>query len=132
MIVDASGQVMGRLSSKIAEKLLDGEEVQVVNCEDVIITGDPDNIVERYLDKKNAGDPHHGPYFPNSPDGILRRSIKGMLPMNKSRGKDAYKNLKTFPKNPLGEEGEKLAKEKGEITTNYITLAELSKSISGE
>ncbi|KXB06653.1 hypothetical protein AKJ51_03260 [candidate division MSBL1 archaeon SCGC-AAA382A20] len=132
MIVDAEGQILGRLASKVAKSLLKGEEVKVVNCDGAIITGDPDKAVEEYLGRKGKGDPHHGPYQPESPEGILRRTVRGMLPMDKSKGENAYKNLKTFPGNPLDEEGETIAKGREDITTNYITLEELSKSIGGE
>lgn len=132
MIVNAEGQILGRLTSKVAKSLLGGGEVKVVNCDGAIITGDPDKTVEKYLERKEKGDPYHGPYHPESPEGILRRTIRGMLPMDKSKGENAYKNLKTFPGNPLDEEGKSITKGKENITTNYITLEKLSQSIGGE
>lgn len=131
MIVDASGQILGRLSSNIAGKLLDGEEVTVVNAGKSIITGSPDEVVERYSKKVKSGDPHHGPYHPKKSDKIFRRSIRGMLPMDKSRGDKAFKRLDVYAGNPNGEDGEKLSKGKEDITTNYITLEELSNKLGG-
>lgn len=132
MIINAEGQVLGRLASEIAQKLLDGEKVKVVNSKEAIITGDSESIIEKYNKRKGAGDPKHGPYYPTKPENILRRTIRGMLPMKKAKGKEAYKNLKAFPKNPLDEEGSKLVKMKEDVTTNYITLGKLSQSIGGE
>lgn len=129
MIIDAEGQVLGRLASQVAKKIMDGEEVKVVNCKGAIITGDPDETVEEYLKEKNIGDPHHGPYSPQKPEGIFRRTVRGMLPMKKSKGRESLKNLKTYSRNPLGEEGEEISKGTEEITTNYITLEKLSERI---
>lgn len=129
MIVDARGRVLGRFASQVAKKLLEGEEVSVVNCEKAIITGDPDQIGKDYLEKKWAGDPLHGPYQPQRPEGILRRTVRGMLPMKKTKGVKAFKRLKTYSGNPLDEEGEKIGKSIEDVETNYITLENLSQRI---
>lgn len=131
MIVDGEDQVLGRLASEVAKKLLDGEEIAVINSEKAIITGDPEKITEKYRRKREAGDPHHGPRFPKKPDAVLKRTIRGMLPVKKAKGKKALKRLKTYSGNPLDEEGKKLSKSKKDVMTNYITLQELSKSMRG-
>lgn len=131
MIVDAENQVLGRLASNVAKKLLDGEEVLIINSEKAIITGDPKKITEKYRKKREMGDPHHGPYFPKKPDAVLKRTVRGMLPVKKPKGRQALKRLKTYTGNPMDQEGEKLSKSKKEIKTNYITLEELSKSMRG-
>lgn len=131
MIVDAENQVLGRLASEVAKKLLGGEEVIVINSEKAIITGDPAEITKKYRKKREIGDPHHGPRFPKKPDAMLKRTVRGMLPMKKSKGVAAFKKLKTYAGNPMDEEGKKLTKGKKEIMTNYITLEELSKSVRG-
>lgn len=131
MIIDAEGQVLGRLASQVAKRVMEGKEVKVVNCDKTIITGDPDETIEECLEKKGIGDPHHGPYSFENPEGIFRRTVRGMLPMKKSKGERALKNLKTYSRNPLDEEGEKISKGTEEITTNYITLEKLSERIGG-
>ncbi|MFP4115881.1 MAG: 50S ribosomal protein L13 [Candidatus Aenigmatarchaeota archaeon] len=132
MIVDAEGQVMGRLSSEIAPKLLDKEEVEVINCEKAIITGDPEKTVEKYLEKKSIGTPKHGPQTSLKPEKILKDSIKGMLPMDKGRGREAIKRLEVQRGNPGEKEGKRVSKSASELTTNYITLEKLSRKIGGK
>ncbi|HNR58089.1 MAG TPA: uL13 family ribosomal protein, partial [Methanothrix sp.] len=39
MIIDASGMILGRLSSLAASELLAGEEIYIVNAEKAIISG---------------------------------------------------------------------------------------------
>jgi len=132
MIVDGKSQVMGRLSSKVAKKLLDGEEVKVINCEKIVITGNPENSVEKYLQKKEIGDPRHGPGTSLTPENILRDSIKGMLPMDKERGREALRKLDVVQGNIEDKKGKKLSKDTSDLTTNYITLEDLSKRIGGK
>ena len=127
MIVDASGQILGRLSTEVAKILLNGEEVTIINAEKAIITGKPDEIVKRHRQRWNRGDPHHGPYYPKTPNGILRRSIRGMLPYKKPRGREAFKKLRVNVGNPENLKGEKLTKGKKDIECRYITLEDLTK-----
>ncbi|MFP4045458.1 MAG: 50S ribosomal protein L13 [Candidatus Aenigmatarchaeota archaeon] len=131
MIVNAENQVLGRLASELAQKLLDGEEIEVVNAEKAIITGKPEKTVEKYRKRKERGDPHHGPYYPGKPEAILRRTVRGMLPVKKSRGKKAFKRLKVHRGNPKDEDGEKISKDRKDVYTNYITLEDLAKRIGG-
>jgi len=131
MIVDASNQVLGRLSSEVAKKLLNGEEITIINAEMAIITGNPKDIEENFMRKKKMGDPHHGPYYPKTPNGILRRSIRGMLPYKKPRGREAFKRLKVYVGNPNNLKGEKITKEKNEIECKYLTLKKISDKLRG-
>ncbi len=132
MIVDADKQIMGRLSSSVASIILKGEEVKIINCEKAVISGRPENTVNKYLKKKEIGDPRHGPHTSLRPENILRDSIKGMLPKRKKRGKEALRKLEIVRGNPDGEEGEKIAKGTDKLTTNYITVGELSQRIGGK
>ena len=126
MIIDASGQILGRLSSEVAKILLNGEEVTIINAEKSIITGRPDEIKERYKQKWDRGDPLHGPYYPKTSDGIVKRSIRGMLPYKKPRGREALKKLRVHIGNPDNLKGEKLTKDKKDIECRYITLEDLT------
>jgi len=38
-IIDGKGAVLGRLASYVAKESLKGEEIAVVNCDEIIITG---------------------------------------------------------------------------------------------
>ena len=38
-IIDGKGAILGRLASYAAKQALKGEEIVVLNCEEVIITG---------------------------------------------------------------------------------------------
>jgi len=93
-IYDASGQILGRISTRIAKDLLKDENVMVINCEKAVISGEPKNTVRHYLERVWRGDPHHGPFFPRTPQGIFKKSVEGMLSSHKPRGREAIRRLR--------------------------------------
>jgi len=95
-VYDATNQILGRMATRIAKDLLRGEEVAIVNCEKAVLSGDPKFKERFYLERRWRGDPHHGPFFPRTPQGIVRRAIRGMLPYKKERGKKAFKRLRVY------------------------------------
>jgi len=125
MIIDGKNAVLGRLASYTAKKLLAGEEITLINAENIIITGRPNDIKTKYLAFKGRGSPQHGPFFPRQPNMFVRRVIRGMLPKEK-KGRDALKNLKVYA-GSNGMSGEQVATKL--IKTNYITVGELSKTL---
>ena len=101
VIIDGSEMVLGRLASHVAKRLLNGEKVIVVNVEKVVVTGTSKNsILERYYKKlrlrSNVNPRRHGPFIPRSPEGIFRRTVRGMLPRRKYKGRMAYRRLKVY------------------------------------
>jgi|SRR3989344_1655193 len=96
MIINAENLILGRLASYAAKKALLGEKVEIVNCENVVITGSKQEIFQEYKNKIARGNPFKGPYFPRRADMIVRRTIRGMLPRKKARGREAYKNIKCY------------------------------------
>ena len=95
-VVDAEGHVLGRLASVVAKRLLKGEVVRVVNAEKAIILGDPKEIVARYRARRRLNHPRKGPHYPRMPDGIVKRTVRGMLPYQEPRGRSALKRLRVY------------------------------------
>ena len=98
-IINAENSVLGRFSSVIAKRLLNGEKIIVVNADKGLISGDPDVLAKEYLRKykmKTKSNPLKGPFYPRKSEQILKRTIRGMLPYKKSRGKEAYSRLIVF------------------------------------
>ena len=93
MIINAENTVLGRLSSFAAKQVLLGNTVQIVNCEKAIITGNRDNIFKDYRNRQRPTDVVHKPIVPKMPDMIVRRTIRGMLPWKRDRGREAYKRV---------------------------------------
>lgn len=133
IIYDAENQILGRLASRIAKDLLRGEKVFVVNCEKAVISGNPKKISELYLQKIQRGDVKKGPFFPKTPDGIFRRTVRGMLPWKKAKGRKAFKNLKVFigiPEELKGKEFKKFeSADAKKLKCKFIYLSNLSTSL---
>ena len=97
VIIDASNLVLGRLASVIARLLLSGESVVVVNAEKAVITGARSAIIDdahAKLEIRTLGSKSKSPKHPRRPDGIVRRTVRGMLPRDKQKGKDAFSRLR--------------------------------------
>lgn len=108
VVVDAEGQVLGRLASKVAKIIRGkhkasftpnvdcGDNVIVINAEKVVLTG------AKMTDKqyvRHSGYPG-GQTFQNPeevlakyPERLVERAVKGMLPKNRL-GRALFNNLK--------------------------------------
>ncbi|AKG91706.1 LSU ribosomal protein L13P [Geoglobus ahangari] len=137
-VIDASGHILGRLSSYIAKRLLEGERIVVVNAEKAIITGSPENVFERYKEKYDRGSKEKGPYFPRHPEKIFKRTVRGMLPWKSRRGREAYRRLRVFmgvPEQLKDREFEKVdvaLYEKVSKTEKYVYLEDVSRYLGYE
>jgi large subunit ribosomal protein L13 len=133
VVVDASDCILGRVASQVAQRALDGERVAVVNAEDAVITGRENQIVEKFRKRREVGS-DQGPSYPKQPDRIFRRSIRGMLPHKKPRGREAYENVRVYLGNPYEEDGEILEGTSLDRLSNikFVSLGEISESLGAK
>jgi large subunit ribosomal protein L13 len=99
IVVNGEGHILGRLSSIVAKKLLEGDEVIVVNVEKIVVSGRKRMVVDSY--KKILGVRVHlshkwRPKRPKSPIRLFKASVKGMLPKNNKKGREALSRLKAY------------------------------------
>ena len=115
-VVDAEGQVLGRLATRIATVLRGkhkpqftphvdtGDFVIVINAEKVVLTG---KKLEQKLYRRYSGYPGGLNSQPASrvlerdPDRVIRHAVKGMLPKNRL-SRQIIKKLKVYagPEHP--------------------------------
>jgi len=134
-IIDATDNILGRLSSHVAKMLLNGEEVIIINAEKAVVTGNKEFILNDYLEKWQRGSVRKGPHYPRMPDRILRRTVRGMLPFKTSHGREAYKRLKVFIGKPDNIDESKIEKIDDAIyrkIRNKITLGEISRNLGAK
>jgi ribosomal protein uL13 len=96
LLIDGKDQIMGRLAAQVAKFALLGKHVLVINCKDIVISGDKQSIFDYYIEKKNKktrSNPKWGPFFHRIPDQFFRRTCRGMLPMKMPHGSDAFKRI---------------------------------------
>ncbi|PSQ12826.1 50S ribosomal protein L13 [Halobacteriales archaeon QS_5_70_15] len=102
LVVDARDCILGRVASQVAERVLDGQRVAVVNAERAVITGSEEDVMSVFRQRREVGS-DRGPYYPKRPDRIFKRSIRGMLPYKESRGREAFENVRVYVGNPYEE-----------------------------
>ncbi len=103
IVVDARDCILGRVASEVATRALDGERIAIVNAEHAVITGGRDDIMERYRARDAVGS-DQGPAYPKRPDRMLKRSVRGMVPHKRQRGRAALENVRVYVGNPFEDE----------------------------
>jgi len=133
-IIDADGALLGRLSAITAKRLINGEEIAVINSEKAIISGKKFTIKQRYKQKIEVGTYRKGPFFPRMPDRIVKRTIRGMIPYQTPHGRTAFKKLKCYIGIPKEFEGKKFEniKEAEKQPVDFITIEELSRYLGAK
>ena len=135
LIVEGKDAIAGRLATFVAREALHGNRVIIVDAEKVVISGKKRMLVQAWKRRYEMGAPKKGPYIHRQPDRLLRRIIRGMLPMTTTRGRDAFKRVMCH----IGKPDEfKNAKPHDEADCRklprqrFLTLAQLSKELGGE
>lgn len=133
MIIDAKDAILGRLGTYAAKQVLLGKKVEVINCEECIISGKKQAITQEYIRKLHRGAPAKGPYFYRRPEMLVKRTIRGMLPFKHSRGREAFKNLKCHIGMPDSFKNEKIIKlDSGTSklrSTDYMRIKDICKNL---
>jgi len=99
IVIDGRGHLVGRLASKVAKELLNGQRVVVVRCEQLVLSGSlfRNNLnFAEFLRKSCNTNPRK--YFKHfrQPSRMFWRSLRGMLPHKSPRGAAALQRLKVF------------------------------------
>jgi large subunit ribosomal protein L13 len=132
-IVDAKGLVLGRMASEVAKRLLNGEKIAIVNAKEAIISGKRLSIVRDKEEYLQIGHHRKGPLHPRTPEGIVKKVVRGMLPRKKPRGMEALKRLKVYTGMPEGlKDAAKItlsAADASNLRGSYIRVSDLARNI---
>ncbi len=132
-MINADGLILGRVASIIAKKLLNGENVIIVNAEKAVISGKKKSKVAEAKKFLEVGSPMKGPFHYRRPDRILRKTVRGMLPFKKPKGKNALKKLKVFISVPEDLKDQPMITLKeaqaAKLKGPYLLLSDLAKEI---
>ena len=132
-IIDAKGLILGRMSSIVAKRLLEGENIIILNAEKAAISGKRLQIINESKSFLEVGHPRKGPYHYRRPDRIVRKTIRGMLPRRKPKGIQALKRLRVYlgaPKEFENNEFQTIFEASAEkLKSPYITVGDLAKEI---
>jgi large subunit ribosomal protein L13 len=132
-LVNAEGLIVGRMCSKVAKRLLNGEEVIILNAENAVFSGKKKSKVAEAKQFLEVGAPMRGPFHYRRPDRFLRKTVRGMLPFKQPKGKSAYKRLKVFMGVPLQLKDQQMITfteaQSTKLRGPHFTLAEMAKEI---
>jgi len=132
-IIDADGLILGRMATSVAKRILNGEEIVIINAEKAILSGKKRSKLKDAIEFLSVGHPRMGPFHYRRPDKVVRKSVRGMLPFKQPKGKQAYKRLKVYmgvPSNLKDQKMETLPNAQAKkLTCPYFTVGEFSKEI---
>jgi len=130
VVVDGQGAILGRVASQVAERVLAGERVAVVNAEHLVVTGSERDVVGKFKKRTDLGS-DRGPYYPKRPDRIAKRAIRGMIPYKRQRGREAFERVRVYVGNPYDEDGEHLPDTSLDRLSNirFVELGEVSEKL---
>jgi large subunit ribosomal protein L13 len=132
-VVNGEGLILGRMCSKVAKRLLNGEQIIVVNAEKIVISGKRKSKVAEAHKFLEVGAPERGPFHSRRPDRIVCKTVRGMVPWRQPKGKNAYKRLKVFLGVPQELKDQKMETieqaNAAKLTGPHFTLGELAIAI---
>jgi len=133
-IIDAEGLILGRMASIVAKRLLQGERIDIVNAEDAVVSGKRLMVIgesKEFLEV--GGRSRKGPIHHRKPDAIVRKTIRGMLPHRKTRGREAFRKLRVHigvPRELESSASESIPDASVErLQGRYVTVGEIAKNI---
>ena len=115
--------------------MLNGDEVHIINAEEAVISGNKDSVVGEYVEKRQLNHPRKGPYYPRMPHLMLKRAVRGMIPYQKPRGREAFKRLRVDIGKPASVgDGKVEIVEKAQMNDNtkYVSLGVVSKILGAK
>ena len=128
-IIDGTNAVLGRLASYSAKQALLGEEIVILNCDKVIITGNRKNIIEDFqARKRRIGSGQKGPKHSRLAHLIVKRAVRGMLFHRSGPGKEAFRRITCYTGIPEKYKDAKKIVAGKEKRAKFIHVGELAKS----
>ena len=136
-VINGEGLLLGRLCSYVAKAALLGEEVKIVNCDKVIVSGDRKKVFANEKTKRDRkGYPLKSAKLSKLPDRFVRRAVRGMLPHKKERGLVAFKRVMCYNTVPAEFEGKTETIEKAKAdklpTLKYVKVVDICNWLKGK
>ena len=137
-IYNGENMLLGRLASAVAKDALLGEEVKVINCEKVYLSGAKRKVFAAEKERRaRRGYPLKSQKRVRLSDRYVKRSIRGMLPWKQTRGKEAFDRIMCHTGIPEElKDKSAIVLESASISKlpnrRYVTVAEIIKEIGGK
>lgn len=132
IVIDGKDLIVGRVATFAAKKALLGETIKIVNCEQMLVTGNKTFLNKESHRRRVQGTWSKGPFYFRMPDRYVRRIVRGMIPYKTVRGAEAYSRVLCYVGLPDEYKNEKsitieAAHIKKVPNLKYMTVGEISK-----
>ncbi|MCL5730449.1 MAG: 50S ribosomal protein L13 [Candidatus Pacearchaeota archaeon] len=126
-IIDGTDAVLGRIASYVARLALRGEEIRVINCENILVTGNRKVFIRGIEEKRRrVGSTQKGPKYSRKIERIVKTTIRGMLPdYREGRGREAFKRVKCYLGIPKEFEGSEMERMKKRMPKVYNKIGDI-------
>jgi len=126
-VYDGTDAILGRLGSRVARDLLKGYNVDIINCDRIIVSGDKKILVYNIAAKirMGSGSSLKGPKYPRTVDRLVKRMIRGMLPWDRTKGREAYRKLRCHISTVSVEESIKVIKLNHRKPMKHFCIADI-------
>ena len=137
MNIDAKDLRLGRLATVVAKKALLGEDVNVFNCDKVVITGSRSMIEAKARQRREMGTHSTGPFHHRVPFKYVKRAIRGMLPYKKVKGRTAFDRIMWYNNIPAEFQDKKIetipeAHVDSSMAAKFMYVKEICKFMGGK
>jgi large subunit ribosomal protein L13 len=131
IVIDAEGEIFGRLCSFAAKQALEGNDIIILNSEKSIISGTKNDILKKYRESRaRGGRSQKGPHHSKIVYMLMKKSIRGMLPdFRWGEGKAAFERIKCYEGIPGEFSKEKAIKLKTNKPNRYVQLKEIADAL---
>ncbi|HLF53802.1 MAG TPA: 50S ribosomal protein L13 [Candidatus Nanoarchaeia archaeon] len=130
IVIDAKDAVLGRIASYAAKQALLGKNIIIVNCNDVLLTGRRQQVLEHYSHMRSRGKgAQKGPIIPRVAEKLMKRTVRGMLAYTQRRGEAALDRVICYNETPKEFESAKKISLTRELKVKTTTLKEIAKTI---
>lgn len=134
LTIDGKGLILGRTGTFIAQRLLRGDEIVLLNASEMVITGKRQSILAEEMKIRDTGSNiNKGPYYQRVPRMYVKRTVRGMLPRN-TRGEEALSRLRVFNTTVEGMKADTTvegASVEKLPNSKFITIARITKAMGG-
>jgi len=136
-IYNGEGMLLGRLATIVAKQALLGEEISVINCEKIVVSGHKTvTFAREWQRRQRGGYPLKSQTRSRLPDRFVRRAIRGMLPWRQERGRTAYKRILCYTGIPAAFAAKELvaipeASKTKLPTLKYVTVGQICTYLGG-
>jgi len=135
MKIDAENLIVGRMATVAAKHALQGEQVEIINCDKAVISGNSAWLKDEWTRKRHQGTHRSGPYYDKRPERFVKRIIRGMLPHRQAKGEAALKRITCHVSAPEGSSGHKTIEEanfKKLKSARFMYIKDIVKTMGGK